>query len=461
MVLGYYCNAQVQCPKIEEPLDGDTNVAVDTRVSWNTVQGIDGYSVSLGTSPGASDILNSRSAALVNFLEPMVGLPDNTEIFVTISLFLKDGTFVTCPTERFTTVDVTTPPDCTNLTGPIANAQDVKLSETIVWAYAPTATGYKVAIGTSSDSFEILPETDLGNVLRYEPPENLPISSEIFIKLTPYNDNGDAEACSVESFTTGKSNIDCEQFRPEIDMPETFGLCLDRSEIVISTDDVASGFHWYAVANDGTQRLIGEGRTITLADIGRYRYEAYNDVSISGDTAECSSSTFFSVIASEIATVEAVEVERNASEINLTVLVQGGGNYEYSIGENGTYQNSNVLYGIPEGNQTIYVRDKNGCGVTRYEFIQTITKDDFPKFFTPNNDNTNDYWQFSPVYDTTARLDLIYIFDRFGRLLLFIDPESRGWDGMYQGKPVPSSTYWYKAVAINGDEFQGYFALKR
>ncbi len=113
LFFGLICSAQFECPRIEVPLNGATDVSVDTQVTWNKVGGINGYSVSLGTSPGASDILNSRSAALVNFLRPTAGLPDNTEIFVTISLFLEDGKFVTCPSESFTTVDITTPPECT------------------------------------------------------------------------------------------------------------------------------------------------------------------------------------------------------------------------------------------------------------------------------------------------------------------------------------------------------------
>ena len=462
LFFGYICCAQYQCPKIESPLDGDTDVAVDSQVSWNTVGGIDGYSVSLGTSPGASDILNSRSAALVNYLEPSTGLPDATEIFVTISLFLDDGTFVTCPTESFTTVDITTPPGCTVLDSTLANMPNVSTGENIVWEYAPTASGYRVAIGTAPDNFDILPETDLGNVLQYDPTESLPVNSEIFVKLIPYNDNGDAAPCALEQFTTGDSNIDCEQFRPEITLPETIGICPNETETVVASEDVASGFRWYRVSDDGSEQLIAEGSTVSLSNIGRYRYEAYTDVSLLGEKSECASSSYFSVVSSEVATVEDVLVDRAASGVELTVIVSGGGTYEFALDEeDGPFQDSNVFSDVSDGNHLIYVRDKNGCGVLEYDFIQTIAKNDFPNFFTPNGDNTNDYWQFTPVFDTQASLEFVYIYDRFGKFLLFIDPESRGWDGTFQGRPMPSSTYWYRALSKNGKEVQGYFALKR
>ncbi len=150
ILFGMFCSAQVSCPVITLPSNGDIDVPVDTQVIWDLVSGIDGYSVSLGTTPGGSDIYNSRSAALVNSLVPIVGLPDNTEIFVTISLFLDDGfTFITCPSQSFRTVDVTTPPNCTFLNNPVPNSENVALGENIIWDYAPRATGYRLAIGTS------------------------------------------------------------------------------------------------------------------------------------------------------------------------------------------------------------------------------------------------------------------------------------------------------------------------
>ena len=461
-LFGYWCIAQIQCPNIEEPLDGDVEVAVDARISWDKVGGISGYSVSVGTSPGASDILNSRSAALVNFLVPKTGLPANTDIYVTISLFLDDGNFITCPSEKFTTVSVIDPPQCTDLTATLANAQNVKLAEIISWDYAPTATGYSLTLGTSEGGSDILPKTDLGNVLEYDPPDNLPINSDIFVKIIPYNDIGEASNCIEFTFTTGDSNIDCEQFQPELTLNETFGICSDKEPVEITTDDVADGFRWYKVHNDGTESFIAEGRSINLMEIGQYKYEGYNAVSILGDTAECTNASYFSVVASEPATIEGVEVKSAFQGVDLTVIVSGSGNYEYAIDtENGLFQESNLFSAVSDGNHIIYVRDANGCGISEYNFIQTLTKSDFPKFFTPNNDGANDYWQFTPILDNRAALSKVYIFDRFGKLMVQLDPESIGWDGTFRGLPLPSATYWYKAVAKNNAVLNGYFALKR
>ncbi|MFD0798553.1 T9SS type B sorting domain-containing protein [Maribacter chungangensis] len=462
LFFGILGNAQVTCPTITFPVNGDVDVAVDTRVSWEAVTGIDGYSVSLGTSAGASNLFNSRSAALVNSLKPIVGLPDNTEIFVTISLFLDDGTFITCPSESFTTVDVTAVPNCTGLTNPLPNSADVGLGENLIWEYAPTATGYLLAIGTSENVDDILSEIDVGNVLTYNPPANLPINTDIYVRITPYNENGDAGFCRVEQFTTGDSSIDCTAFSPEINIPETIGICEGESDVTIVSEDRADGFRWVKINDDTTEQIVSETNVFNTREIGLYRYEAYINVAIFGETTECISIAEFQVVRSNVAKVDTVEVVVNASGIDLTIIVIGNGDYEYALGdETGTYQDSNVFSNVEEGDHQIFIRDKNGCGAITYDFIQTLSSDDFPKFFTPNNDGINDYWQLSPINDNVPSLKALFIFDRYGKLLTQINPESVGWDGTYKGKPMPSSTYWFKAVSVYDKAIQGYFALKR
>lgn len=463
LLIGMYCSAQVSCPAITLPVDGAVDVPVDTQVAWGLVSGIDGYSVSLGTTAGGSDIYNSRSAALVNSLVPIVGLPDNTEIFVTISLFLDDGiTFITCPSESFRTVDVTTAPNCTVLNNPLPNSEDVALGESIIWDYAPTATGYRLAIGTAENNYDLLPETDVGNVLTYSLVDNFPINTEIFVTITPYNENGDAGICRVERFTTGDSSIDCDVFKPVISIPESIGLCEGETEVSIVSEDRADGFRWFKINTDGTEELISETNVFSTQDLGSYRYEAYIMVSIFGEITECAGITEFQVVPSEIAVVDGVEVDINALGLDMIVNVVGSGSYDFALDdENGPYQDSNVFRNVAEGDHLIFVRDKNGCGTITYEFIQTLRPDDFPKFFTPNNDGINDYWQLSPLNDNVPSLRALYVFDRYGKLLSQVNPESYGWDGTYKGQPMPSSTYWFKAISVYDRAIQGYFALKR
>jgi gliding motility-associated-like protein len=86
----------------------------------------------------------------------------------------------------------------------------------------------------------------------------------------------------------------------------------------------------------------------------------------------------------------------------------------------------------------------------------------YPHFFTPNQDGYNDTWNIVGLEnDNSAR---IYIFDRYGKLLKQISPSGDGWDGTYNGTPLPSTDYWF-TVFFNENgakkEFKAHFSLKR
>jgi gliding motility-associated-like protein len=91
----------------------------------------------------------------------------------------------------------------------------------------------------------------------------------------------------------------------------------------------------------------------------------------------------------------------------------------------------------------------------------------YPKFFTPNNDGYNDYWNI-PNYKNFFQAQ-ISIFDRYGKLVKEISPIDLGWDGYYNGNLMPATDYWfnlkYKEKNINGDleskSFRSHFSLKR
>lgn len=87
---------------------------------------------------------------------------------------------------------------------------------------------------------------------------------------------------------------------------------------------------------------------------------------------------------------------------------------------------------------------------------------DYPRFFTPNGDGHNDYWnitEFDPLNEAK-----IYIYDRYGKFLYLIQPNETGWDGTYSGTPLPADDYWFKAIYKENDktaEFKSHFSLKR
>jgi len=473
LFLGYIAFGQ-ECPKLTEPLDGAVDVPVDTPVTWEAVDGIIGYVVSLGTTPGGGEIINRRSSGQNNFYIPEVGLPENTRIYVTIQLFLFGQPVRTCPVESFVTENVTEPPSCTTMTIPINNEDGVSTTTPIRWNYAPTATGYRLTIGTAEDRTNILSDFDVGNQLFYESANDFPLNEDIYVTIVPYNENGDLSPCTEERFSTDASATVCEprfdstvggivSNQPEINFPSVVGICLDNLPRIVSSSDEAHGFRWYKINEDGTETLLSQTESVSLQEIGQYRYEAYNIIPQAVGSIECSISSHFEVVLSQSPIITEIEVVKGSGTRSFTVITEGVGTYEFAIDDpNGTFQSSNIFNGVVGDRHTIYARDAFNCGLAQKEAPRDLSEDNFPRFFTPNADSINDTWQFIlPENAQLINVATVYIFDRYGNLLAQIDPSSKGWDGEFRGRPLPSSTYWYRAVALDGDEVRGYFALKR
>ena len=125
--------------------------------------------------------------------------------------------------------------------------------------------------------------------------------------------------------------------------------------------------------------------------------------------------------------------------------------------ENGSYQTDNLFINVSAGIHTVYVKDLNGCGIERKE----VAVLGIPNFFTPNNDGSNDYWNIKGANGSFNINTIIYIFDRYGKLVKQISPQTQGWDGTFNGQQVPATDYWYSIQLEDGRVVKGHFALKR
>jgi gliding motility-associated-like protein len=142
----------------------------------------------------------------------------------------------------------------------------------------------------------------------------------------------------------------------------------------------------------------------------------------------------------------------------ITVFVSGEGDYEFSLNNiNGPYQDSNVFENVPPGLHTVYVRDKNDCGIVE-DIVSVIG---FPKFLTPNGDGYHDTWQVYGLNHSSQIESIVYIFDRYGKLIKQLSPSGIGWDGTFNGQPLPSSDYWFHVKLQDGRTFKSHFTLKR
>jgi gliding motility-associated-like protein len=147
-----------------------------------------------------------------------------------------------------------------------------------------------------------------------------------------------------------------------------------------------------------------------------------------------------------------------SSEHTIEAMATGDGTYVFQL-DDGPTQDSGTFTGVDPGNHIITISDVNGCGSVSIE-VGVI---DYPRLMTPNQDGFHDTWNIIGIAngDPSAK---IYIFDKFGKLLKQISPLGEGWDGTYNGNPLPSSDYWFRVEYKEADttkEFKGHFTLKR
>lgn len=553
------------CAILSSPVNGATNVPVESTINWSPEPGVFGYAISLGSTPGGTDIANNVSVGVTPVYMPPLGLPESTTIYVTIEVLIDQTTSVICDTQTFTTINVVTVPDCTQLSAPLDGAVDVPVGTILQWPYAPRATGYLINLGTTPGGTDVLNAQDAGNALSFNTPGNLDPATTYYATIIPYNENGQAAGCVETSFITeviateappctsiisptdGAINValtplvswdavpqatgyritvgtspgatdildfadvgnttstlvldfdvgttyyiiiypyneagiaeNCNQtsfsttlgcgpylhpdtgetidFNPVINLEEQYTICQNDGPLELIHTAGGDTINWVRLI-DGFESTISNSPLVSISDGGNYRLYVTQEVAIQAGTVICESFWDFSVAVSEAPTIDNLSFQNQGVSYRIEVAVSGNGDYEYAIGNpEGPYQDSPIFNNVSLFNIKVYVRDRNGCGTAS----QSIDPDPgFPKYFTPNNDGINDYWQVRGATIQGDLIENIIVFDRFGKQITSFSPFSLGWDGSYNGRVLLDAGFWYKATTASGAVFTGYFALRR
>ncbi|GAA4306447.1 T9SS type B sorting domain-containing protein [Aestuariibaculum suncheonense] len=232
---------------------------------------------------------------------------------------------------------------------------------------------------------------------------------------------------------------------PIIPVQDVEPLCLNDLPQTVSAETGNAGDTYLWDTGDTTPEI-----ELGIADIGAHWVEV---TTLDG----CSYRKDFNLIESEEADINFTTKVDFADPNSITVDVSGIGNYVYIL-DNGEPQTANVFNNVSFGLHQITIRDLNGCE----DVITEVFVFDIPKFFTPNNDGTFDTWHVIGIEQLPGTL--VYIYDRYGKLLKTLTHNSLGWDGTFNGENMPSNDYWFVAKIIqNGNPFEvkGHFALKR
>lgn len=273
--------------------------------------------------------------------------------------------------------------------------------------------------------------------------ESSPYSQQIFVRI----DNEITNAC----FGLGAHINLTINILPEFELIEDQILCLNQlpNPLIIGVEN-EQGDYMYEWRNSNGELLESNGTSILeVKEAGEYFVTAITN-------KNCRKEKRISIKASNIASIINVEIIDISNNNAITIHVSGEGDYEFALDDiNGQYQELNYFDGLIGGTYIVYVRDKNNCGIQ----TKSITLLNIPKFFTPNEDGVNDTWQIDGIF--TQPNSKIYIYDKFGKLLKQIESLGSGWNGYYNGNPLPSSDYWYLAHLEDGRVYKGHFSLIR
>lgn len=268
------------------------------------------------------------------------------------------------------------------------------------------------------------------------------VSKTVFLRAE------NAEGC----YGTGNFEIIVEP-SPKINILENVILCegLVNPSILLNAGILAP-----ATIYDFTY-LWSTGETTPTISINK---QGEYNVSVKNKSG-CTTSRKYTVTMSYLAKINNIIVQDLQQTNQVIVELDNPSDYEYKLHyENETetsFQNSILFENVLGGFHELIVANRNGCGQTTKSFAVLNA----PKFFTPNGDSYNDYWNLKGINSTIYENAIIYIFDRYGKLLKHLSPSSLGWDGTYLKQPLPADDYWFTIKLEDGREAKSHFSLKR
>ena len=287
------------------------------------------------------------------------------------------------------------------------------------------------------------------NVLMSTPlPNPLPVTLTKNITVVVYNPiNPTCRITKTLTFTVNPVPvIELESSTLVCSNDPTFFALLDAG-IIDGTPTTNYTYEW---SLDGVVIPTATNYSLNVNTEGIYTVKVINSMG-------CFRIRTITVIASNAALFNMPTIMDLSDNNTVIINVTGLGNYVFSLDFPNAYQTINIFTDVAPGVHTVYVKDLDGCGTTS----QIINVIGIPKFFTPNGDGYNDTWNVLGLTSSKNFNTTIYIFDRYGKLLKELSPISKGWDGTFNGEPLPTDDYWYTIYFEDGRTEKGHFTLKR
>ncbi len=243
---------------------------------------------------------------------------------------------------------------------------------------------------------------------------------------------------------------------PKLKPTDEYQVCLNLPNVFITLtpailDGTSINDYNYVWSKD-KNILPNTTATLNVNQPGIFTVEVRNK------TLDCPRKRTITVTASETAILLPPTIEDLTENPTATINVKGIGDYEYSLDlPNGPFQDANFFQNISLGIHEAYINDKKNCGIVK----QTINIIGAPKYFTPNGDGINDFWNIKGTSLTNNYNSKVTIYDRFGRLIAKFNSFEQGWDGKLNNELLFADDYWYVVELEDGRIAKGHFSLKR
>lgn len=239
-------------------------------------------------------------------------------------------------------------------------------------------------------------------------------STDVYVRVTSTNNCFIIKKITLKVITPVKSTV----LKDKI-------ICIDER----TTLDAGPGFDEYEWSTGVTTQSI-QG-----VPVGTYWVKL--------KTGNCYITQTVNVKSASNPVISSLDITNNT----ITVNVEGGtAPYQYSL-DGIKWQNSNILTGLPRGENKIFVKDFYNCEPVHVQ----ITVPNLLNVITPNGDNINDFIDYTAL---AYKKNLVFtIYDRYGNKKFEADKiRNYKWDGTTGGKKVMTGTYWYTITWNENDK---------
>ena len=497
-------NVTKDCVDLVKPLNGATNIPINTGIEWEDNPGACGYKIRVGTTTGGTDVVNNEDVGEVTVYNFTTDLAPNQQYFVTITPYYDDGDFGGCIEQFFTTNTTTVVPDCTLLLSPINGAVDIRNDlASISWNPANGADEYRVSIaGSSSTLNNITDQIITGNSYNFS--NNFDNGETVTVTITPLNSIGDAVGCTNESFTIvaaaptvpNCTNLDSPANGATdiaVDTNIAWDLVSDATGYRISINST-SGNNNITDFDNGNSNSYNPPVDFDNDDVVNITITPYN---ATGPATGCTNESF-TIVAAAPTVPNCTNLDSPANgatdiavDTNISWdLVSDATGYRISI--NSTSGNNNIT-DFDNGNSNSYnppvdfdnddvvnititpynaTGPATGCTTESFTVEEEIIPEDDTKYgFSPNGDGVRDTWKIANIENYPNNRVIIY--NRWGNVVFEIvgyNNTSRVFDGTANkltglgAGELPSGTYFFN-IEIQGShnlkKLKGFIALKR